>query len=122
MLRPGRLATWAIAVIAALVATVAIAAPVRGATEQKAEVPVDEFTLGNGMRFLVVSRPAQATVMGGWVAHVGSANERPGITGVAHFFEHMMFKGSRIIGTTDAVRDQETVSYTHLTLPTSDLV
>ena len=107
MLRPGRLATWAIAVIAALVATVAIAAPVRGATEQKAEVPVDEFTLGNGMRFLVVSRPAQATVMGGWVAHVGSANERPGITGVAHFFEHMMFKGSRIIGTKDAVRDEQ---------------
>ena len=107
MLRPGRLATWAIAVIAALVATVAIAAPVRGATEQKAEVPVDEFTLGNGMRFLVVSRPAQATVMGGWVAHVGSANERPGITGVAHFFEHMMFKGSRIIGAKDAVRDEQ---------------
>lgn len=75
--------------------------------EQKAEVPVGEFTLANGMKFLVVSRPSQATVMGGWVAHVGSANERPGITGVAHFFEHMMFKGSRIVGTTDAVRDQE---------------
>ena len=41
--------------------------------EQKAEVPVNEFTLANGMKFLVVSRPAQATVMGGWVAHVGSA-------------------------------------------------
>ncbi len=85
----------------------AMVAPVSGATDPKAEVPVAEFTLANGMRFLVVSRPAQATVMGGWVAHVGSANERPGITGVAHFFEHMMFKGSRIIGTKDAVRDQE---------------
>ena len=74
---------------------------------QKAEVPVGEFTLANGMKFLVVTRPAQATVMGGWVAHVGSANERPGITGVAHFFEHMMFKGSRILGTRDAARDQE---------------
>lgn len=74
--------------------------------ETKAEVPVGEFTLANGMKFLVVTRPAQATVMGGWVAHVGSANERPGITGVAHFFEHMMFKGSRILGTTDAARDQ----------------
>ena len=80
------------------------------AAEQKAEVPVAEFTLANGMKFLVVTRPAQATVMGGWVAHVGSANERPGITGVAHFFEHMMFKGSRVIGTRDAVRDQEIIA------------
>ncbi len=85
---------------------VALVAPACGASEKKAEVPVAEFTLANGMRFLVVSRPAQATVMGGWVAHVGSANERPGTTGVAHFFEHMMFKGSRVIGTKDAVRDQ----------------
>ena len=68
----------------------------RWRAEQKAEVPVSEFTLANGMQFLLVPRPAQATVMGGWVAHVGSANERPGITGISHFFEHMMFKGSRI--------------------------
>ncbi len=85
----------------------ALAASALGAAEKKAEVPVEEFTLENGMKFLVVSRPSQATVMGGWVAHVGSANERPGITGVAHFFEHMMFKGSRIVGTTDEARDRE---------------
>lgn len=85
----------------------ALAASALGAAEKRAEVPVEEFTLENGMKFLVVSRPSQATVMGGWVAHVGSANERPGITGVAHFFEHMMFKGSRIIGTTDEARDRE---------------
>jgi predicted Zn-dependent peptidase len=83
----------------------AAASPLLGAAGPKAEVPVGEFTLANGMKFLVVSRPAQATVMAGWVAHVGSANERPGITGVAHFFEHMMFKGSRIVGTRDAERD-----------------
>ncbi|MBP9823994.1 MAG: insulinase family protein [Thermoanaerobaculia bacterium] len=87
-----------------------IGVPVLGASGQKAEVPVAEFTLANGMKFLVVTRPAQATVMGGWVAHVGSANERPGITGVAHFFEHMMFKGSRVIGTRDAMRDQEIIA------------
>ncbi len=96
-----------LAVFAVLAAMTGMAAPLRAATDKKAEVPVSEFTLANGMRFLVVTRPAQATVMGGWVAHVGSANERPGITGVAHFFEHMMFKGSRIIGTKDAVRDQQ---------------
>ncbi len=29
---------------------------------------------------------------------VGSINERPGITGISHLFEHMMFKGSRNVG------------------------
>lgn len=77
------------------------------ANRAKAQVAVEEFTLDNGMRFLLVRKPEQATVMGGWVAHVGSANERPGTTGVAHFFEHMMFKGSRILGTKDIARDQE---------------
>jgi predicted Zn-dependent peptidase len=77
--------------------------PTAGAA--KAQVAVEELTLANGMRFLLVRKPDQATVMGGWVAHVGSANERPGITGVAHFFEHMMFKGSRVIGTKDIARD-----------------
>jgi predicted Zn-dependent peptidase len=32
---------------------------------------------------------------GAWVAHVGSVNERPGITGISHFFEHMMFNGTK---------------------------
>jgi predicted Zn-dependent peptidase len=59
------------------------------------------------MKLLLVPRAEQTTVMAGWVARVGSAHERPGITGVAHFFEHMMFKGSRVIGTKDAARDAE---------------
>ena len=92
---------------AALTFAAALAVPPPApAQTTRAEVPVEEFELANGMRFLLVRRPEQATVMGGWVAHVGSANERPGITGVAHFFEHMMFKGSRTIGTLDAARDQ----------------
>ncbi|MCU0247516.1 MAG: insulinase family protein, partial [Bryobacter sp.] len=50
------------------------------------------------------------SVSGGWVAHVGSANERPGITGIAHLFEHMMFKGTPTIGTKDARRDLEIIA------------
>jgi len=38
---------------------------------------------------------------------VGSVNERPGITGISHFFEHMMFKGTRTIGTQDPAKDLE---------------
>ena len=72
----------------------------------QAKVPVEEFTLSNGMRFLAVVRPEMTTVSAGWAAHVGSANERPGITGMSHFFEHMMFKGTPTVGTTDAERDE----------------
>lgn len=72
----------------------------------QASVPVEEFLLDNGMRFLAVVRPEMTTVSAGWAAHVGSANERPGITGMSHFFEHMMFKGTPRIGTTDPERDE----------------
>ena len=73
------------------------------------EVPVTERTLPNGMRVLLVERRDSPTIAAGWVAHVGSANERPGITGTAHLFEHMMFKGTPTIGTKDARRDLEII-------------
>jgi predicted Zn-dependent peptidase len=41
------------------------------------------------------------------VAHVGAANESPGSTGIAHLFEHMMFKGTQTIGTKDYQKDQQ---------------
>ena len=75
-----------------------------------AAVPVEEFELDNGMRFLLVKRPELTTVAAAWAAHVGSANERPGITGLAHFFEHMMFKGTHTIGTKDIGRDLEIIA------------
>ena len=69
------------------------------------QVPVIEKTLDNGMRLLMLERHDEPTIAGGWVAHVGSSNERLGITGIAHLFEHMMFKGSRTIGTSDYKKD-----------------
>lgn len=74
------------------------------------KVPVQETQLTNGMRVLLVERKDEPSVAGGWVAHVGSANERPGMTGIAHLFEHMMFKGTPTIGTTDYQRDQEVIA------------
>ena len=65
------------------------------------QVPVVEKHLANGMRLLLVERHDEPTIAGGWVAHVGSSNERLGITGIAHLFEHMMFKGTPTIGTKD---------------------
>ncbi len=79
------------------------------APQEVTRVPVETFELSNGMKFLAVIRPELTTVSAGWVAHVGSSNERPGITGISHFFEHMMFKGSRTIGTRDIERDLEII-------------
>ena len=72
-------------------------------------LPVTEKTLSNGLKLLLVQRTNEPTVSGAWVAHVGSSNERPGITGIAHLFEHMMFKGTPTIGTKDYQRDLQII-------------
>src|SRR5438093_12144625 len=74
------------------------------------KVPVVEKHLANGMQLLLVERHDEPAVAGGWVAHVGSSNERPGITGIAHLFEHMMFKGTPTIGTKDYQKELEIIS------------
>src|SRR5712691_11945930 len=77
---------------------------------QAQKLPVVETNLANGMRLLMVERHDEPSVAGGWVAHVGSSNERPGITGIAHLFEHMMFKGTPTIGTKNYKKDLEIIS------------
>jgi predicted Zn-dependent peptidase len=72
---------------------------------EKPRIEVQELTLGNGMRFLLFEHHESPTVAAGWLAHVGSVNEREGITGISHFFEHMMFKGTKTIGTKDIEAD-----------------
>ncbi len=99
--------------LAMLAGMLLYAMPVPAATTEAApagitaQVPVETFTLDNGMKFLLVRKPELSTISAGWVAHVGSANEQVGQTGIAHFFEHMMFKGSKTIGTRDISRDLE---------------
>jgi predicted Zn-dependent peptidase len=58
------------------------------------QIPIERFTLANGLR-VVFSRDtsAPAVAVNLWY-NVGSRNERPGRTGFAHLFEHMMFQGS----------------------------
>jgi len=76
------------------------------ATPLVADVEPEIFTLDNGMKFILLPRAEEPNnVAVGWVARVGSVNERPGITGMSHFFEHLMFKGTNTIGTSDAVED-----------------
>src|SRR6266511_3888482 len=59
------------------------------------EVPYRQFTLANGLN-VILHRDATVPVVAVNVwYHVGSANERPGRTGFAHLFEHLMFEGSK---------------------------
>ena len=59
---------------------------------------VKTFTLPNGMKFIVLesSTIPNANMYTFW--KVGSRNEAPGTTGLSHFFEHMMFNGSKHYG------------------------
>lgn len=79
-------------------------------TARAQQVPVIERHLTNGMRLLLVERHDEPTIAGGWVAHVGSSNEKPGMTGIAHLFEHMMFKGTPTVGTTNFQKDVEIIA------------
>ena len=55
-------------------------------------------TLGNGLKVLLVEDHGVPSVALYTFFRVGSRNERPGLTGVSHFIEHMMFNGTPKIG------------------------
>ena len=86
----------------ALLLSLALSPPVSLLAQQ---VQVQEYVLENGLRLLMVPRKGDPNIAAGWVARVGSVNERPGITGLSHLFEHMMFKGTRAIGTSNIQED-----------------
>jgi predicted Zn-dependent peptidase len=64
-------------------------------------IPVETFVLDNGL-FVTLSEDHTAPIVAVnlWY-HVGSANERPGRTGFAHLFEHMLFQGSAHVGSNE---------------------
>jgi predicted Zn-dependent peptidase len=65
------------------------------------EKTVTEHTLANGMKFIIVERHEVPVVSFHTYADVGSVDEENGISGMAHMFEHMAFKGTSDIGTKD---------------------
>ncbi|MDX1617910.1 MAG: insulinase family protein, partial [Balneolaceae bacterium] len=60
---------------------------------------VAEFTLDNGLKFIIIERPVAPVMSFVTFVDVGGANEPVGHTGIAHIFEHMAFKGTHYIGT-----------------------
>ena len=88
----------------------AVIASLLAAPAAAQDVQVIEHTLDNGLTLLLVPRPGDPNVAAGWIAKVGSVYERPGITGVAHLFEHMMFKGTQTIGTRNIEEDLQIIA------------
>jgi predicted Zn-dependent peptidase len=62
---------------------------------------ISEFTLSNGLKVIVYEDHMAPVFSAVTYADVGSVNEHVGITGLAHIFEHMAFKGTSVIGATD---------------------
>jgi predicted Zn-dependent peptidase len=65
------------------------------------KLDVKEHILKNGLKLLMLEKHDVPVVCVRINYKVGSVDERPGITGVSHLFEHMMFKGTKIFGTRD---------------------
>jgi predicted Zn-dependent peptidase len=70
------------------------------------ESRVTKFTLQNGMKFIVLERHQTPVASFYTYADVGAAQETKGITGLAHLFEHMAFKGSQNIGSKDFQKER----------------
>lgn len=69
--------------------------PARTTGPLELRVPYAEFTLANGLHVILHRDPSVPVVAVNVWYHVGSANEKPGRTGFAHLFEHLMFEGSK---------------------------
>jgi predicted Zn-dependent peptidase len=107
-----------------LTALLTLASPLPAQEQTPGErLPVVKHVLSNGMTFLLLRRPGAPTVS--FVTHfrAGGVDEWTGISGTAHLFEHMLFKGTHSVGTKnyaaevalfpriDAVADSFTAEY-----------
>jgi zinc protease len=78
-----------------LIAALVVLALPLGAQSPVPQVPYRQFRLANGLTVILhQDRSVPVVAVNLWY-HVGSANEKPGRTGLAHLFEHLMFEGSR---------------------------
>ena len=69
------------------------------------ENSIAEHTLDNGLKFIVLPRHEAPVASFITYAAVGSVDDPKGYTGLAHMFEHMAFKGTKEIGTSDAAKE-----------------
>lgn len=92
--------------IAALLAFALIAPVQAGETPQAPKLDVASYRLPNGLKVALHRDPTVPRVTVCVAYHVGSKNERAGRTGFAHFFEHMMFRGTKHVPNYDVPLQQ----------------
>lgn len=73
------------------------------------KIPIERYTLSNGLRVVLSEDHSQPVVAVNLWYNVGSRNEREGRTGFAHLFEHMMFQGSENVPDTEHIAHVERV-------------
>jgi len=93
-----------------LVLAVGMTTALQAQTLENIEQRVTEFTLENGLHVIVIQR--DVAPVASFVTHVnvGSVNEQIGQTGLTHVFEHMAFKGSTTIGTTNWEEEKKVIA------------
>jgi predicted Zn-dependent peptidase len=74
------------------------------------KVPVRFDSLSNGLKVLIVPDTNVAVVSCRLYYFVGSMYEGPGTSGLSHMYEHMMFKGTKRLGTSDFSKEQKWLS------------
>jgi predicted Zn-dependent peptidase len=76
------------------------------------EKKVTEFTLANGLHFIVVQRHEAPVVSFHTYVNAGSVDDPSGATGIAHMFEHMAFKGTESIGSKNWPEEKKAIDQT----------
>src|ERR1700719_3486442 len=78
---------------------------------QEFEKKVTEFSLPNGMRFLIIERHEAPVVSFHTYVNVGSVDDPSGESGIAHMFEHMAFKGTAAIGSKNWPKEKASLAH-----------
>ncbi len=102
--RPGARLARAASIVALALAAWPLAPAAFAEESVAALVTPQESRLSNGLRILSLTDPKAAVATLQVWYDTGSRNERPGITGISHLFEHLMFKGTKKVGAEEHAR------------------
>ena len=84
-----------------LVLAISIVLIAFGVKAQQGDLKTKTFHLDNGLKVVMCEDHSQPEIYGAVYVHAGSKNDPADATGMAHYFEHIMFKGTDRIGTTN---------------------
>lgn len=106
---------------ALLIASFVLGALVTSATAFGQQLNIKTHTLKNGMKIIVEEDRSIPNVAFYIFYRIGSRNERPGTTGLSHFFEHMMFNGAKKYGPKEFDRVMEAAGGANNAYTSNDL-